>query len=217
MRRWVAGLLLLAAPAYAVVWEPDYQQGLEKAQKEKRPVLLDFYADWCGWCKVLDREVYQHPDMAEQLAGYVCIKINVDKNPKAAYAYQVSSLPRTIVLNQEGRIVGDQIGYMPRASFKAFLDRTGELDTTEAPPAPIVRSADGSSPTPAPALKPEARTVPELVAQLADPYLGARIEAYEQLRKKATNTPPYDPWADGAARAAALEVWQTWSPGAASP
>ena len=214
MKRILLLLLALAGvctmPARAVDWVVDYEAGLKRALQEKRPAILDFYADWCGWCKVLDREVYQHADMAELLADYICIKINVDQQPRVAFAYQVSSLPRTIILNEHGRIAGDQIGYLPQPSFKAFLERARLLSEADTRPAPSVSSEDGHAEGRPPPRVADTLSLSDLVAQLAHSNLGTRIAAIEQVQKKATNTPPFDPWADRATRRAALEPWQGW-------
>ncbi len=207
------GLAIISAaiPAHAVEWVKDYEQGLAQARDEKRPVILDFYADWCGWCKVLDREVYAHPDMAKPLAAYVCIKIDVDREPQVAHAYQVSSLPRTVVLNAEGRIVGDQIGYLPKERFQAFLAQAQQTPKEAILDAPsVARREQSQPPVAAPSGNAATSSVPALVAQLSDPHLGTRITAYTLLQERLTNPPPFDPWAGRTERAAALAPWSAW-------
>lgn len=74
------------------------------------PVLVDFYADWCGPCKMMAPYLEQ---VASEMQGKVkVIKVDVDKNQKAAAVYQVQSIP-TLILFQKGQIKWRQAGVVP--------------------------------------------------------------------------------------------------------
>lgn len=82
------------------------------------PVLVDFYADWCGPCK-------QQAPILKQLADKVgddvkVIKINVDKAQKAAQQYQIQSIP-TMLLFKKGKIVWRQSGVQPLHTLEALV------------------------------------------------------------------------------------------------
>jgi thioredoxin 1 len=77
--------------------------------KSKTPVLVDFYADWCGPCKALAPELQKLADKMDE--SLRIIKINVDKNPAAAQAYQVRGVP-TLLLFQNGQLLWRTSGYM---------------------------------------------------------------------------------------------------------
>jgi len=83
-----------------------------------KPVLVDFYADWCGPCKMMSPVVQQ---LAGELGDQVRIlKVNVDKNPAAAQAYQVQGVP-TFILFKQGRMVWRQSGAMPAHVLRQAL------------------------------------------------------------------------------------------------
>jgi thioredoxin 1 len=86
----------------------------ELIRTEKRAVLVDFYADWCGPCKMVSPAIAR---AARELSGEVLtIKVDVDKKPQIASAYQVSSIP-TIMLFKNGRPIMRLQGAHPYGSL----------------------------------------------------------------------------------------------------
>ncbi len=84
------------------------------------PVLVDFYADWCGPCKMMAPLVHQ---LAEEYAGKVKIgKINVDENVEIAQKYRVMSIP-TFVFFKQGEVVATAVGGMSKNDLAQKIDR----------------------------------------------------------------------------------------------
>ncbi|MCH8217048.1 MAG: thioredoxin family protein [Planctomycetes bacterium] len=103
------------------LWFKSYAEGMRFAKAHERPVLIKFSAVWCGWCKKLDEEVLAQAAIVDELRKFVCIKVDVDKNPHVARAYAARSLPRLLVVNTHDEIVGDWLGYREAGAFLSLI------------------------------------------------------------------------------------------------
>jgi thioredoxin 1 len=85
----------------------------------EKPVLLDFYADWCGPCRMVSPIV---DEIAEENAQYLVGKINVDEEPELAGKFGVMNIP-TLVVMKEGKVVHQVAGARPKAQILALLEQ----------------------------------------------------------------------------------------------
>jgi len=139
-RRWYLLLAILAIAAFprvsatadGIEWMYDYTAGLERARIERKPVMIDFYTSWCYYCKVLDARTYTDPGVMASSQGFVCLKINAEKEKQLARDFKIGGYPIIVFLSRNGEEINRIYGYVKAPPLKAELDRimtdTGRLD-----------------------------------------------------------------------------------------
>ncbi len=129
----VAASLLHSASAYAISWKYDLVAALKEAGDSGKPVMVDFYTEWCGWCKKLDADTYTNSNVQKLAEKFICVKVDADKAPETAARYGVSGYPTIIFLNSSGIPVEKIVGYKGPAPFAQTMSAV--LGKTAAKPA----------------------------------------------------------------------------------
>ena len=94
------------------------QNNMVLVNNSNKPVLLDFYADWGGPCKMVSPII---DEIAEENPQILVGKVNVDNEPELARAFGVSSIPMLVVI-KDGKIVNQSMGARPKQQILAMLD-----------------------------------------------------------------------------------------------
>jgi thiol:disulfide interchange protein DsbD len=108
----------------SVQWEEDWETAFSRARAEGKPVLVNFYAEWCVWCKHLESVTYRDSKVAGVLAGRV-VPLNVDidaADMDLLREHRVEAPPTVVLLDGEGHELGRIPGYMPPAGFLRALE-----------------------------------------------------------------------------------------------
>lgn len=110
-----------SAKAEAIAWV-DYETGLARAKREGKPVLVNFWADWCGYCRKMKAETYTDAAViAEIAANFVPVTVNTTKDQARAREYFVRGLPTIWFLDKDGQRITNLPGYVDAPMFLKIL------------------------------------------------------------------------------------------------
>jgi thioredoxin-related protein len=111
-----------------------YDEGLAKAKKEKKHIMVHFYTNWCGWCKRMDKLTFDNEEVKQMLNGdFVAVKVNAESGEKVkvegkdmtqrevAGLYSARAYPDTWFLKPTGERIGERKGYVEADEFQYIL------------------------------------------------------------------------------------------------
>ena len=105
-----------------------------------RPVIVDFWAPWCGPCKLVAPELEK---LAAQYDGKVdIVKVNVDENPALQQAFNIMSIPTLMVFREQVQLYGEP-GALPEQMLEQLIERVLEIDMAEVHAAVAAQGAEG--------------------------------------------------------------------------
>jgi thioredoxin-related protein len=116
------GFLALGVYAYAAVdWAQDYKSALARTAREKKLLMVDLYADWCGPCRMLDKTTFSNADVQAALSkDFIAVKVNIEaskENRDLAIKLDTRVIPHIVFFDSDGKKLSDIFGYFPPDQF----------------------------------------------------------------------------------------------------
>ena len=113
----------------------DFNDGLDKARTENKPIFVEFYTDWCVYCKMFQRETIQDSSVARVLSeNFVYVRLNAEdtqervkfngkylSNTELTQSFGISAFPSLVFLDSAGQIITTFSGFMPARQFAGIL------------------------------------------------------------------------------------------------
>ena len=122
----VGTLSVSSAAAAKVRWE-SYDEGIARGKKEQKKILVKFHADWCTYCKEMERTTFSDPEIVAYINRYfVPVSVDTDKQKGLAVRYRVNSLPASWFLDYKGEQILPVPGYVPPKMYLYFLEWIAE-------------------------------------------------------------------------------------------
>ncbi len=132
----VFAFLLITGQAFSadLTWH-QFNQGLELAEKQDKPVMVDFYTSWCHWCKVMDEKTFGDKKIAKELSEkFITVRLNAESrhesvtykgrtynNAQFTQAFGVTGFPSLAFLEPDGNPITIIPGYIPAEEFIYIL------------------------------------------------------------------------------------------------
>jgi thioredoxin:protein disulfide reductase len=126
----LAGSTLVAGSAVQAksngAWN-DVPTGFELAKRTNKPIITDFYTDWCGWCKKMEHSTFENPSVEKVMTdNFVLVRANAEdggSGERLAHQYKINGYPTIMIFDPSGAPKGKLIGYQEAEPFKATLNK----------------------------------------------------------------------------------------------
>jgi len=112
----------------SIKWHNDLKVAHKQAVAEGKPILVVFGAEWCGYCKKLESQTLNTPEMSRYISeNFVPVHLDLDKEKKIGSILEVNSLPCTVVLSPDADLLGRINGYQTPGPYQKNLATARQL------------------------------------------------------------------------------------------
>jgi thioredoxin-like negative regulator of GroEL len=128
--RMLLWILLLSgaqiSSAAGGAWLTSYTNALQVAKEQQKPVLVEFTADWCHYCKVMEKGTLQEATTLAAMQAYVPLRLDYDKETELVRRFGIQGIPAFLILSESGDEAARTSGAQPAAEFAKWLKESEE-------------------------------------------------------------------------------------------
>ena len=121
-------LLYTTTTLSQVNWVYDFEQAKAIALQEKKWIVDDFWASWCGPCKKMDRELWQKTEMNTVKDKFVFVKIDFDQEREFAQYFTVQAIPSVLIIDPNKAVIDRKLGFMNSSEYINWFKKIPNAD-----------------------------------------------------------------------------------------
>ena len=109
-----------------IAWQGTLAAAMKIAAREKKPILIDFWAEWCGPCKQMLATTYKDKAVVARSKQFVPVLINADEQPKLLEKFGISAIPTVVFLDAKGKVLLQATGLQDSATFLQTMSQAAK-------------------------------------------------------------------------------------------
>jgi thiol:disulfide interchange protein len=109
-----------------IAWKGSLEAALKIAAREKKPIFIDFWAEWCGPCKEMLATTYKDKAVVARSKQFVPVLINADEQPKLLEKFGISGIPTVVFLDAKGKVLLQTTGLETSKEFLKTMDEAAK-------------------------------------------------------------------------------------------
>lgn len=99
------------SPHSDIAWRRDLNAARQEAKQAGKPILVEFFATWCGACKRMDEQTFTDPKVLREMGQWIPVKVDVDQYSDQAASYRINGVPTLVFLSPDGRLITTLVGF----------------------------------------------------------------------------------------------------------
>ncbi|MBC7965243.1 MAG: thioredoxin family protein [Fuerstia sp.] len=180
--------------AAQIPWSTDIEDALHRATENGQPVLMEFTADWCGYCKKMEKTTFTDPDVAQRISqNFVAVRVDADQNKDLVKDLGIKGLPAILIVSPDLKVIERISGFQTPEALIPKLDAVTASRPSQGKPAKTVATQNPTQRRSLPSPQPEL-----IEPEVAKPSPPARKELeFEAITQdeapRVGRRPPVDP------------------------